>query len=159
MTIQTPLADLAGLATTALAEVAWIVAFDRTTGKAESASDDVAQVLGADGLAHCTFDAMFASAPDAWAQVLAGETVQVAGILPLGQGAFRACAGMLRSGEGRNPPILFIGLPVCQLDGEGSIGLLIHRFEALGKALAICQYGPDGTITAANDVYPWKTTG
>lgn len=153
MTIQTPMADLAGLATLALAEVAWIVAFDRATGKAEAVSDDVAQLLGPGGVERCTFDAMFASASDAWARVLAGETVHVAGVLPLGQGAFRACAGILRSGEGRNPPVLFIGLPMCEQSGEGSIGLLIHRFEALGKALAICQYGPDGAITAANDVY------
>lgn len=32
-------------------------------------------------------------------------------------------------------------------------GLLAHRFEALAKALAICQYEPDGTVSSANDAY------
>ncbi|MFM6831230.1 MAG: PAS domain-containing protein, partial [Novosphingobium sp.] len=32
-------------------------------------------------------------------------------------------------------------------------GLLAHRFEALAKALAICQYEPDGTMSSANEAY------
>jgi PAS domain-containing protein len=33
------------------------------------------------------------------------------------------------------------------------MALLIHRFDAINHALAICQYGPDGIILSANTQY------
>lgn len=153
MTVHAPLSDVAGQAATLLAESAIILSFDAKTGKALAASEEAAKVLGDGGLERCSFETVFLGANAAWQRALDGEAVTVSGALPQGAGAFQACAGIVRMGEGRNPPVIFVGVPVCAQSGEDSIGLLIHRFEALGKALAICQYEPDGTVAAANDAY------
>jgi len=57
--------------------------------------------------------------------------------------------GLARRVDDRHGVIHFMGMPSFQ--GDASIALLAHRFEAMNNALAICQYAPDGTIVAAND--------
>ena len=153
MTVHTPLSNLAGQAVTLLADAAIVLSFDAKTGKALAASEEAAGILGESGLERCAFETVFPGAGTAWERVLDGEAVTVSGALPQGSGAFQACAGIVRKGDERSAPVVFVGVPVCAQSGEGSIGLLIHRFEALGKTLAICQYEPDGTVVAANDAY------
>lgn len=90
-----------------------------------------------------SFAALFPGGDDAWSGAIDGP-VELAREL----GDARRLVGHLtaiQSGEDR----VFVGV-ACAARSEAD-ALINHRFDALNRALAICQYTPDGIVRAAND--------
>lgn len=143
--------DLVSKTAALLAEATLILVFDAETGRAKAANDEVLTALGGLDLAGLAFGAVFADGDQAWARLCDGQMVTLNGRIPTGDGASLAVQGLAKRLDERHGAVHFMGLGSR---GEGiDVALLAHRFEAMNNALAICQYGPDGTIIAANDRY------
>ncbi|ABP64452.1 methyl-accepting chemotaxis sensory transducer (plasmid) [Novosphingobium aromaticivorans DSM 12444] len=155
MTIQTPPLDLVGQAAAALADASVILSFDRKTGKCVGGNDEALRLFGGSGLSDHDFASIFVADVAAWTRICNGEIARVSGGVPQPSGGFAGISGAARLGEGRSAPVLFMGVRTC--DGDGDVALLVHRNDALGKALPICQYSPTGTIVAINDTYLERT--
>ncbi len=77
--------------------------------------------------------------------------VEMQGQLPLADGSFAAIQGIAARASGRATRVLFMGMRT--LDCHAAPDPVVHRFEAVNQALAICQYGPEGTILGGNALF------
>ena len=151
MNMQSPQLDLVGQAAALLADQTAIICFDAATGAATATNDAATRALapGEGGLP--AFARLFDDGDAAWAQVVAGEVVAVAGRITHADGTVAGIQGVARRAGGRGGQVYVLG--IASSGAQGDAALLAHRFEAIGHALAICQFGPDGTILAGNDRY------
>jgi methyl-accepting chemotaxis protein len=155
MTMQPLELDLVSKASALLAEATFIIAFDAKTGEATAGNEEAMSALGLVGgeadLSALSFPAIFSGGAQAWDEVLTGALVHLSGGVTMPDGSFLGLHGMARLADGRRGVVYFLGVRSCR--GQGDIALLTHRFEAINHALSIAQYGPDGTLLAANDRY------
>lgn len=152
MTInQTPQLDLAAQGAALFADSLIVLAFDPDTGLLVDASDGCRTFIQDAHFDRITLQQVFRDSK-VLAELLADAVpVEMQGQLPLDNGTFAAIRGLVGRTAGRNGRIVFMG--VHTFDSPVDPDLIAHRFEAINHALAICQYGPDGTILGGNDLF------
>lgn len=143
--------DLVSKTAALLAEATIILAFDAKTGRATAANEEALTILGERDLESIAFTEIFTDGEAAWPRALGKELVRVHGDVAMADGGSLRIDGLARRADERNGTIHFMGMR--SVEGDASMTLLAHRFEAMNNALAICQYAPDGTILAANDKF------
>lgn len=143
---QTPPLDLTAQGAALLADSLLVLAFDAGSGELVDAND-TARALLADG-AEIAFAQVFL---DHDFSTVGEDAVQVSGQLPLAAGGHAAIGGACARTSGRKPQVLFLG--ARGFDSPIDPALMVHRFEAINHALAICQYAPDGAIVGGNDLF------
>ena len=143
---QNPPLDLTAQGAALLADSLLVLAFDAESGELVDAND-TARALLAEG-AEVAFAEVFPDHPFAAIGEAAG---QIAGQLPLGAGGHAAIGGACARTSGRKAQVLFLG--ARGFESPIAPSLMVHRFEAINHALAICQYAPEGAIVGGNDLF------
>lgn len=143
---QNPPLDLTAQGAALLADNLLVLAFDAASGDLVDAND-TARALVAEG-ADITFAQVFPEQD--LAQVL-DEAIDISGQLPLVAGGHAAISGACTRTSGRKAQVLFLG--ARGFEAPIAPSLMVHRFEAINHALAICQYAPDGSIVGGNDLF------
>lgn len=143
---QNPPLDLTAQGAALLADSLFVLAFDPAGGELVDANETARALLAE--AADITFAQVF---PDHdMAQV--GEAAStLAGQLPLAEGGHAAISGACARTSGRKGQVLFLGARCFESPIDPA--LMVHRFEAINHALAICQYAPDGSIIGGNAVF------
>ncbi|WP_408586196.1 PAS domain S-box protein [Novosphingobium sp.] len=147
---QTPPLDLTAQGAALLADSLIVLAFEPESGELVDANDTARALLAGQESADIGLAQVFRDHAADIGEVDA-PPVQVQGQLPLADGSFAAINGLAARTAGRAERVIFMG--VRAFESPIAPDLMVHRFEAINHALAICQYGPDGTIIGGNALF------
>ena len=148
MSLEGVVVDLSARAAAALADEMIVLAFSADGALIET--NEAARTILASVDAIATFATLFPNYPDAIAQLATGDatTVAVEGLLANTQGHCMHVQGLMGALSGTGGKLVFMGAVT-----PGSLhdtALIVHRFDAINGALAICQYSPDGHLIDGN---------
>lgn len=148
MTLQAPRLDLVSKAAALLADATIVMGFAPDSGVLAQSNAQAAKAFGQDEIPQASFADIFPTAAQDWHNALEGETCAISGSLRHADGTFLGINGVIAGAGGRGGLVYFMGVPTCT--SEHDVALMVHRFDAINHALAICQYAADGNVLAGN---------